>query len=189
MNRSIAILALVTACADPEPRFGDPGVGNSLVLPGARREAEGTQPLFGGRPFDPQNPAPPLDTGANIHQQRAAIPISAETICMGCHGVGMPGATTKWAYAGIAFAAPNVPLAEGEVIVADGTNTVGPVKTAVDGYFWIAVDAGVIGPTAKTAVRDRDGGYSEMSQSLDGNGNCNGAGSCHAGTAGKIDYR
>lgn len=148
-----------------------------------------TQPLFGGRPFDPANPPPPADTGANIHQQRAGIPIAKDTICMGCHGVGNAGATTKWAFAGIAFASPDVPLSEGEVVVVDGTTTLGPVKTSVDGFFWIAADAGVVGDGARTAIRDRDGGYSEMQQTLAGNGNCNGAGTCHTGTAGAIDFR
>jgi hypothetical protein len=187
--RALVLVAFASACADPQPRFGDPGVGDSLVLPGVAGGGAGSTTLFGERAFDPQSPPPPVDTGANIHQTRAAIPINAGTACMGCHARDNPGASTKWAFAGIAFSAPGVPLSEGEVIVADGTARIGPVKTAVDGFFWIPADAGTIGAAAKTAVRDRDGGYSEMTQALDGNGNCNNAGSCHTGTAGPIDFR
>lgn len=186
MNRAALLLLFAGACTDAETRFGDPGVGASLVLPGVGA-SQPSASLFGAA-FDPQNPPPPLDTGANIHRTRAGIEINAGTACMGCHGAGNAGATAKWAFAGIAFSSPGVPLAEGEVIVAEGTTRIGPVKTAVDGFFWIEADAGVVGSGAKTAVRDRDGGYSEMMQRLDGNGNCNGAGGCHSGTAGAIDF-
>ena len=194
---------LVVACITQEdPPYGAPGSIANQKFPGEQTTGGSTSSGDGGgssgatggpfpAAYNAASPAAPAQATGPLHPTVAAgVPITPTTACLACHGAGQSGSTKKWAYAGWAASAPasTTGLDKGEVIVVDGNKTLGPVKTAPDGYFWIDLEAGTIGPNAKTAIRDATGKVSSMTQALSGNGDCN-ASSCHGGGAGSVDFK
>jgi hypothetical protein len=198
------LLVFVAACVTQEdPPYGAPGAIANQKFPGESTTSSGSTSSGGdggssGAPAGPfpaayneTNPAPPDQATGPMHPTVAnGVAITTTTACLSCHGAGQSGSQKKWAYAGWAASAPGATtgLDKGEVIVIDGAKVLGPVKTAPDGYFWIDGTAGTIGPNAKTAIRDKTGKTSAMTQALAGNGDC-GNTTCHGGGAGSIDFR
>lgn len=195
---------LAVACiTQDDPPYGAPGSIANQKFPGESTTGStssggdgGSSGTSGGAsPFpaayNETKPAAPAQATGPLHPTVAnGVPITPTTACLTCHGAGQAGSTKKWAYAGWAASGPGATtgLDKGEVIVIDGAKTLGPVKTAPDGYFWIDQEAGAIGPTAKTAVRDKAGKVSAMVQPLSGNGDCNNT-TCHGGGAGPVDFK
>lgn len=195
MGRRLLVLAFGVAaktlgCAESEPDFGNPGtkiVFREEDVTGGGDAGGGAASLFPNA-YDPQTPAPPARSGNDLHKEKAKFEITPTTECMGCHAIDKAGATAKWAFAGYAQAKDGTPLANGDVIVKNGGTVVGLVKTASDGFFWSPAAGVAAAANAKTAVRDRAGTISRMQSPLGGIGNCNSS-SCHAGGAGKIDFK
>lgn len=202
MLRFAPCLALLVACVTQEdPPYGAPGAIANQKFPGESPSSSGTTSSGGdggssgttGGPFpaayNETTPAAPTEATGPMHPTVAnGVPITPTTACLSCHGQGASGSQKKWAFAGWAASAPasTTGLDKGEVIVIDGAKTIGPVKTAPDGYFWIDATAGTIGANAKTAIRDKTGKTSAMTQAA--TGDC-GSTSCHGGGAGPIDFR
>jgi hypothetical protein len=194
---------LTVACiTQDDPPYGAPGAIANQKFPGestpsgstsSSGDAGSSGTAAGPFPaaYDEANPAAPAQATGPLHPTVAnGVPITPTTACLTCHGQGQAGSTKKWAYAGWAAAAPGstTGLDKGEVIVVGGATTLGPVKTAPDGYFWIDLAVGTVGPNAKTAIRDKTGKVSAMVQALGGNGDCN-TSTCHGGGAGPVDFK
>lgn len=199
------LLLFVTACAScvtqDDPPYGDPGAigGKKFRDEGA---SSGTTPAGDGgssggttgpfpAAYDAANPPAPTEPTDAMHKRVAnGVAIAPTTACLTCHGTAATTATNKWAAAGWAAMAPGAQtgLDKGEVVIVDGAKVIGPVKTSPDGYFWIPVAQGTVGPQASTAIRNSAGMMSAMSQKLGGNGDCNNT-TCHGGGAGPVDFK
>lgn len=194
-------LAPLACITQEDPPYGAPGAIANQKFPGESTSSGSTSSGGDGGssgttgPFpavyNEANPPAPAQATGPLHPTVAnGVAITSTTPCLSCHGTGQAGSTKKWAFAGWAATGPGgaTGLDKGEVVVIDGAKVLGPIKTAPDGYFWAELEAGTIGPNAKTAIRDKTGKVSAMTQTLGGNGDC-GSATCHGGGAGFIDFR
>lgn len=147
---SAACAAALVACGPDEPRFGDPGgiLGRSLpneVTSGGNKAPGG---VFGA-PYDP-NAFKPRTTMATAHAGKGG-PAPADTLdCLSCHKEGGAAGTKPFSYGG-RVVSNNAPAPDVDVIVIQGDEKLGPVKSDADGFFWFAGPA--VKEGAKTYVR------------------------------------
>jgi hypothetical protein len=196
-----AALAGCLVSGPDDPKYGEPGAIGKQNFPGEQGTSSGAPAGDGGvtggniapfpAPYSATSPsAATPDPTSPAHKTAANVLLTHDLACMACHGQASTTATEKWMIGGFVAATPggDDPLASGEVIVVDGTNVLAHVKTSSDGYFW-APGSDALPMTAKVAIRNKDGKISKMTSSLGGSGNCMASGTCHGGSAGKIDFK
>lgn len=192
----VAFAGCALSCTQEDPAFGAPGAIAKQNFPG-----ESPAPGGGGeggtavdfapfpKAYDEADPPKETRSGKEIHEGKAVI--DATTDCSTCHGATPVAGAPKFAFGGIAFAAPGStdPLAFGEVIVYSPPDKVfAVVKTTSDGLFAFPAESGAVPSDAKTAVRDAANKVQKMTTPLNGAGACNSTG-CHGGAAGRIDFK
>lgn len=190
-NSRLALLAIVVAlgvaCAEPEPRFGEPGGILDRKLP---QEATGGDGADG--PFTGTTAAAPAKTMRAAHAGGKG-PEPADNIdCMTCHknGANTLGAPS-FSFGG-RINENDAPVAGAEVMVVQGTEKLGPVKSDADGFF-SSPGAAAVKDGAVSWVRKGTGGTDKRMggtlQAAPGVG-CNAA-TCHVdgknGTTAKIN--
>ena len=170
---ALACAALVAACQEPDPNFGDPNAIWGKTLPKEPPPTAGVDPKTVPAPTTTLKAAHGSDKG-----KAAAAPLDKVPDCMGCH-TGTPG--PKFAFGGrIETSGAGVPDI---AVVVTGLN---PVKSDADGYFWST--QGDVAGGSTVSVQKASGNPTPMGGPLGAGaagGGCLSSG-CHGGTQGPI---
>lgn len=148
---SAVCAAALVACGPDEPRFGDPGGILGKTLPNEVTGGGGGNTPGGvfGAPYD-ANAFKPTTTMATAHAGKGG-PTPADTLdCLSCHQEGGAAGGKPFSYGG-RVVSNNAPAPDVDVIVIQGDEKLGPVKSDADGFFWFAGPA--VKEGAKTYVR------------------------------------
>jgi hypothetical protein len=191
------LVAVCAACAEPDPPYGDPNgiVGKKLPNEGAASgggsssgSASSGAPAespFGG-PYDEAANKPTITLKASHAAKAPSAPEPGDSLnCTECH-IKEGLATAKPFSFGGRVMDKGQPTADAEVVVVEGGEKLGPVKSDADGFFWFPGDP--IKQSAKAYVRKGSGAEQAMGGGLPaGGGGCDKEG-CHSpgSTSGKI---
>lgn len=180
---TMLLAAALGACGPDEPQFGPSGVILGKPLPN-----EGTTSGPGGGVFGAEydaNANKPTTTMLVSHQGKGGPTEATDAIdCLSCHNAGGAAKDKVFSYGGRVMRG-TAPAAATDVLVVNGNEKLGPVKSDSDGFFWFAgapVKAG-----SKTYVRSAAGTESMSSPLGDGQAASCDSASCHVtGKQGKI---
>lgn len=183
--RGLLIVALVAgaACAEPDPNYGDPGGVIGRPLPNEVGGGGGTTSVFGAPYSATANK--PTTTMKAAHAAKGGPAPGDALNCLDCHKTGGAAAGKLFSFGG-RVTSKGAPAPDVDVLVIQGTEKLGPVKSDADGFFWspgAPVKAG-----ANTYVRNKDA-EAKMGGALAAGtgGSCDGA-NCHVpGKQGKIN--
>jgi hypothetical protein len=137
MRRLIVLLpalSVAVACAEPDPRYGDPSGIIGKTLPNEAESSGTTGADAFGAAYSATAFAPTTTVKA-AHAGDASRPQPSDNgsaDCTTCHKTG--GVADKKAFAfGGRVASKKAGV---DVVVVTGSTQVGPVKSDADGYFW-----------------------------------------------------
>ncbi len=180
---SLLLAAALGACGPDEPRFGPAGVILGKPLPREPASGGAGGGVF-GVDYDP-NANKPATSMLTSHQGTGGPTAAADNIdCLTCHVAGGLASAVAFSYGGRIMRG-TTPAANADILVINGEEKLGPVKSDSDGFFWFA--GAPVKSGAKTYVRSA-AGTEAMSTPL-GDGiaaSCDSA-NCHVpGRQGKI---
>jgi hypothetical protein len=129
---SIGLVSALAACAEPDPRFGDP---NGIVNRSLPKEPAGAG--GGGGGFTDAYSAAANKPTTTLRAEHAKGPgrpaPESVTDCLGCHVAGGQATNKPFDFGG--RVGGNKPDVDVLVVGADGAK-LGPVKSDADGFFW-----------------------------------------------------
>ena len=192
------LLALLGACGSDDPAFGQAGailcrpLPNEVSTGGCSASGGGASGASGasggsvfGTAYDPASNKP-SQTMVAAHASTSGPKAPSDDIdCLSCHSATGAAKNKPMAFGGriVKGAAPAPDI---DVVVVNSGETLGPVKTDKDGFFWKF--GGEVKRGAKTHIRSASG-VSSMSSALGAGAaaSCDSA-SCHVpGKKGKVN--
>jgi hypothetical protein len=183
-------VVVLASCAEPDPNYGPPGGIITQKLPnatgggggGGTSGAAAPDPFGAAYDANANKPTTTLRAGHTAAAAQGA-PSADSTIpdCLSCHAAGLTAASKPWSFGGqVANKLANV-----DVVVTDGTNKIGPVKSDADGFFWATGNP--VAAQMHVFVRNANGNAG-MTTALLGpaDGGCMQGNTCHGGSKGPL---
>jgi hypothetical protein len=137
MRPALALAVLLTAlgaCGPDEPQFGAAGVILGKPLPN-ESATTGTGGVFGADYDESANK--PTTTMIAAHAGKGGPTAASDTIdCLSCHSAAGIAKNKAFSYGGRVMKG-TAPAPNAEVIVVNGAEKLGPVKSDTDGFFWL----------------------------------------------------
>lgn len=180
---ALLLAAALGACGPDEPQFGAAGVILGKPLPRESTTGGATGGVFGA-PYD-ANANKPATTMLAAHQGKGGPTAAADNIdCLSCHNAAGVAKNVVFSYGGRVMRG-TTPAAGADVIVVNGADKLGPVKSDADGFFWF--EGAAVKSGSKTHVRSAAGTESMSTPLGEGQGASCDSANCHVpGKQGKI---
>ena len=180
---TVLLAAALGACGPDEPQFGAAGVILGKPLPREPSTGGAGGGVFGAD-YDPNanKPATPM---LQAHAGTGGPTAAADNIdCLTCHVAGGLASAVAFSYGGRIMRG-TTPAANADIIVVNGDEKLGPVKSDADGFFWLV--GAPVKSGSKTYVRSAAGSESMSTPLGEGVGASCDSANCHVpGRQGKI---
>jgi len=187
-GRSVLVVTLLLeaalgACGPDEPDFGPAGVILGKPLPKEPASGGAGGGVFGAD-YD-ANANKPATTMLAAHQGKGGPTAATDDIdCLVCHNAAGAAQNKVFSYGGRVMRG-TTPAAAADVIVVNGNDKLGPVKSDADGFFWMLGTPVKSG--SKTYVRSAAGTQSMSTPLGEGQAASCDSATCHVpGKQGKI---
>jgi len=179
----LLLAAALGACGPDEPQFGAPGNILGKPLPKEPTTGGATGGVFGA-PYD-ANANKPATTMLQAHVGTGGPTAAADNIdCLSCHNAAGLAKNVVFSYGGRVMRG-TAPAPDTDVIVVNGEEKLGPVKSDADGFFWF--EGAAVKNNAKTHVRSAAGTASMSTPLGEGQAASCDSANCHVpGRQGKI---